>query len=110
MQTTVVTCEHYLLSTRFNTCPPYFKVESKITHDFTAQCTLRCLENIGSVSSLLKQYEPFGILLHGAYISILLDKFIEKLNSTTAKIDTIDSCGIMDLTKNSSTEANMVCY
>jgi len=24
----------------FNTCPPYFKVESKITRDFEAQCSL----------------------------------------------------------------------
>jgi len=29
-----------VLSTRFNTCPPYFKVESKITRDFAAQSSL----------------------------------------------------------------------
>jgi len=29
-----------VLSTRFNTCLPYFKVESKITRDFEAQCSL----------------------------------------------------------------------
>ena len=35
-----ITCEHYFLSTRFNTCPPYVKVESKIKSDFAAQCSL----------------------------------------------------------------------
>ena len=29
-----------VLSTRFNICPPYFKVESKITRDFAAQCSI----------------------------------------------------------------------
>jgi len=34
--TTVVAREYSVLSTQFYTCPPYFKVESKITNDFTA--------------------------------------------------------------------------
>jgi len=29
-----------VLLTQFNTCPPYSKVESKITRDFAAQCSL----------------------------------------------------------------------
>ena len=40
LQTTVVAREYAMLSTRFNTCPPYFKVESKITRDVAAQCSL----------------------------------------------------------------------
>ena len=36
----VVASENSLLLTRFNTCPLYFKVESKITRDFAAQCSL----------------------------------------------------------------------
>ena len=43
--TRVVSHEYSLPSTGFNTCPPYFKVESKITRDFAAQCsmfTCRC--------------------------------------------------------------------
>ena len=40
--TTVVAREYSVLSTQFNTCPPYFKVESKITHDFAAQCSMFC--------------------------------------------------------------------
>ena len=38
--TTVVARKDSVLSTRFNTCLPYFKVESKITRDFAAQCSL----------------------------------------------------------------------
>ena len=34
--TTVVAREYSVLSTRFNTCPPYVKVDSKITSDFKA--------------------------------------------------------------------------
>jgi len=29
-----------VLLSRFNTCPPYFKVESSITRDFVALCSL----------------------------------------------------------------------
>ena len=29
-----------MLLTQFKTCPPYFKVESKITCDFAAQCSM----------------------------------------------------------------------
>ena len=36
----VVVHEYSVLSTQFNTCLPYFKVESKITHDFMAQCSM----------------------------------------------------------------------
>jgi len=35
----LVAREYYLLSTWFNT-PSYFKVESKITRDFAAQCSM----------------------------------------------------------------------
>ena len=39
--TTVVAREYLVLSTWFNTqCPPYFKVVSKITREFEAQCSL----------------------------------------------------------------------
>ena len=41
--------EYSVLSTLFNTCPPYFKAESKITRDFAAQCsmfTYNCVINI----------------------------------------------------------------
>jgi len=38
VKTTVVARENPVLSTQLNTCPPYFKVESKITRDFEAQC------------------------------------------------------------------------
>ena len=38
--TTLFTREYSVLSTRFNTCPPYFKVESKITRDFAVQYSL----------------------------------------------------------------------
>jgi len=31
---------HDTFSTHFNTCPPYLKVESKITRDFEAQCSM----------------------------------------------------------------------
>jgi len=33
----VVARENAVLSMRFNTCPPYFKVESKFTGEFAAQ-------------------------------------------------------------------------
>ena len=36
--TKIVACVNSVLSTRFNTCPPYFKVESIMTRDFEAQC------------------------------------------------------------------------
>jgi len=38
--TTVVARGISGLTTRFNTCPPYNKVESKITLDFGAQCSM----------------------------------------------------------------------
>ena len=40
VKTMVVVHEYSVLLTRFNTCPSYFKVESKITRDFKAQCSL----------------------------------------------------------------------
>jgi len=36
----VVARDYSVLSTQFNTRLPYFKVESKITRDFEAQCSL----------------------------------------------------------------------
>ena len=36
----IVAREYSILSIRFNTCMAYFKVESKITRDFAAQCSL----------------------------------------------------------------------
>ena len=36
----VVAREYSVLSIRFNTCPPFFTVESKITREFEAQCLL----------------------------------------------------------------------
>jgi len=36
----IVARAYSVLSTRFITCPPYFKVESKIARDFAAQCSL----------------------------------------------------------------------
>jgi len=36
----LVAREYYLLSTRYKTCLSYFKVESKITRDFAAQCSM----------------------------------------------------------------------
>ena len=36
----IVAHEYTALSTRFNTCLPYFKVESKITRDLEAQCSM----------------------------------------------------------------------
>ena len=32
--------ENSVLSSRFNTCPPYFKVVSKLARDFAAQCSM----------------------------------------------------------------------
>ena len=55
MKTPVVAHEDSVFSTRFNTCAPYFKVESKITRDFEAQCSLftynyagecRCIDDV----------------------------------------------------------------
>ena len=40
LKTTVVARGYSVISTRFNTCPPSFKVESKIAYDFEAQCSL----------------------------------------------------------------------
>ena len=37
VRTMVVVRKKNVLSTRFNTCPPYFKEESKITRDLAAQ-------------------------------------------------------------------------
>jgi len=36
----VVSCDYSVLLAGLNACPPYFKVESKLTHDFVAQCLL----------------------------------------------------------------------
>ena len=36
----VVAREYSVFSTGFNTCLPYFKIESKITLDYEAQCSL----------------------------------------------------------------------
>jgi len=36
----VVPREYSVLSTGFNNCPLYFKVQSKITRDFAAQCSM----------------------------------------------------------------------
>jgi len=36
----VIVRVYSVLSTRLNTCPPYFKVESKIARDFAPQCSM----------------------------------------------------------------------
>ena len=38
--TRIVACDNSVLSSRFNTCPPYFKVESKVTRDFGVQSSM----------------------------------------------------------------------
>ena len=52
--------EYSILSTRFTTCLSYFMVESKITRDFEAQC------------SLFTYSRKEGHVLHGEAVLTLL--------------------------------------
>ena len=76
----VVAREYSALSTRFNTCPPYFKGESKITRDLVAQYSM--LTHSGEFSNVntnccnkttltLFSIIPLFILIFSSYVALM---------------------------------------
>ena len=69
----IVADEYSFLSTRFTTCLPYFKVESKITRDFEAQCSLFTYKHFIHIYTIQIILQTINIpSLLWAYQSLLL--------------------------------------
>ena len=87
------------MSTRFNTCPPYFKVESKITRDFEAQ---RCLPIMKSrvsgqcLYTIVCCYVLYLHLIHTQYVQRCTLQYISILGLFQSKMCVLTGCDALD--------------